>query len=123
MTEASWTARSRPPEAVQPGHDDRPDGVRYVHVGEPFDHAVATVFPPQDPEIEERLGELLDEQGHPFGFVHKHGLQLLRELLTPQDPPRHGQALGLGEAAQRQCGMEAPAPEGGVYPPGRSRGA
>ena len=98
-------------EAVQPGHDNCLDGVRHVHLGEAFDQAIAAVLPPQDAEVEEGLGDLLNEQGYPLRLRHEGGMQLGRELLAPQDTPRHGQAFSLGEAAQRQRGVEAPAPE------------
>ena len=66
-----------------------------MHLGEAFDQAVAAVLSSQDAEIQEGLGDLLDEQGDSLSLRHEGGMQLLGELFAPQDTPGHGQAVGL----------------------------
>ena len=98
-------------ETVQAGHDDALDGVGHAHLAETFHEAVAAVLPPEDAQIEEGLGHLLDEQRHALGLLHEGGLEFCGELRCPEDAARHGQRLGLGEAVERQRGVKAATPK------------
>ena len=98
-------------ETVQPGHDDILNSVGHAHLGKTFNEAIVTVRALEDAEIEEGLGDFLDEQRHALCLFHEDGVQLLRELRCAQDATGHGRGLSLRQAVERERGVEAPAPE------------
>ena len=71
-------------ETIQPGHDDPLDGVGHAHLGKLFDETIVAILLLEHTEIQEGLGDFLDEQRYPFRLRHEGRLELLRELCGAQ---------------------------------------
>src|SRR5262249_36474509 len=82
-------------KAVQPRHDDSLNSVGHAHLGKTFNEAIVTVRTLDDAQVEESLGDLLDEQRHALRLLHEGGVQLLRELCRAQDTAGHRRGLSL----------------------------
>jgi hypothetical protein len=63
-------------ETVQARHNEVLDRIRDAHLAETFHETVGTLFTPQDAQIEQDFGHLLDEQRHTLGLLHEGGLEL-----------------------------------------------
>ena len=50
-------------ETVQPRHNDSLSGIGHAHLVKIFNEAIVTILPLEHAEIEEGLGDLLDELG------------------------------------------------------------
>ena len=62
---------------------------------------VTVALVPEQPRLEHRLGQLLDEQRHPVRLRHDTVQEFRRERLAPGDPPDHRRRLAPPESAER----------------------
>ncbi len=94
-------------EPVQARHDDALDGVGHVQGARAFRDPIAIALAPQDPEVEQGLGDLLDEQGHAVRLLQQGRAEGGRQLGRPEQVPGHGDRVRLGERVQGDQGVEA----------------
>jgi hypothetical protein len=82
-------------EAVQASHDNPLDSVWNAYLCDSLHHAVVTILPTQDTEVEQCLGNFLNEERHPFGFLHQRRREFLRKLVSTQHPTGHCSCIGF----------------------------
>jgi len=88
---------------VEPGQQRVVQRVRDGQRWQRAEQLIVLAHVAQDAELENRLGELLDEQGDAVGAREDLVQQLGREPLAPGDLRDHGHRLAARQPAQREC--------------------
>jgi len=82
-------------EPVQARHDDVADGVRDRGVPDRSHDAKAAVVTLEDAEVQERLGDFLDEERDALGLVEQGPRHVGREPLDAEHPAGHREGFGF----------------------------
>ncbi len=98
-------------EPVESGHDDVVDGAGHADLRPVLDERDAIAVAAQHADVEQGLGDLLDEQRHAFRLLHEGRGDLGGQVSRPEHPAGHRERLAFAERGERDGGLETARPE------------
>ncbi len=99
-------------EPVDPRHQHALDAVGDRDLGQIACELDAALLDPEHALLQERPGDLLDEEGIPLGLLHDQLTKLRRQLRRLDDRAGHGRHLGRREGLERDPHVVAAVAEG-----------
>jgi hypothetical protein len=89
-------------EPVEARHDDALDRVRHIDFRHRAGEDQLVVLQAQHAEVEQRLGDLLDEQRDALRLLEQRGLQLAGQLRVPEQRAGERQRIAVRQAREEK---------------------